>query len=221
MKFFRKIKKIPRWLLWPVYALSRLLACTYRVTIVDPANVVGTFLSSPAILAIWHNRLLFMQHFLPRRFREKLSVLISRSRDGEYVADFIRFYGLNVVRGSSSKGGAAALHALVDEIKIGHSPVLTVDGPRGPKYQVHPGAPFLSTECNVPIFCASLNAKSYWQFKSWDGMQIPKPFSKVTLEITPPEMLTTSTRDEQCEELRQRLLSITHDNTPSTKETKP
>ena len=104
-----------------------------------------------------------------------------------------------------------AIKELIDEVKAGHSPIITVDGPRGPKYSVHPGAAMLATKCNVPVICITMNAQSYWQFKSWDGMQLPKPFAKIEIVLTPPEPLKATTLKEQCEEIRQRLMSITKD----------
>ena len=211
MSIFKKFKKLPTWVLWPVYALSKLLAATYRISVRDPGNSQEYILHSPAIFAIWHNRILCIEHRLTPAFRHKLSALISKSRDGEYIAALIRLFGINVVRGSSSRGGAMALKELVNEVNAGQSPIITVDGPRGPKYSVHPGAAILATKCNVPVICATMNSQSYWQFKSWDGMQLPKPFSKIEIVFTPPEPLTTTTLDEQCEEIRQRLMSITKD----------
>ena len=61
------------------------------------------------VAAVWHNRLLFFANQAPRSILERCAVLISSSRDGEYVSTFIKFTGMNVVRGSSSRGGSSSV----------------------------------------------------------------------------------------------------------------
>src|SRR5882672_3589048 len=68
-----------------------------------------------------------------------VSVLASRSRDGSLVSGYVSRFGLDVVRGSSSRGGAAALRALVTAVRGGRDVVLVPDGPRGPRGQLGPG----------------------------------------------------------------------------------
>ena len=63
----------------------------------------------PLIYAVWHGRIL-MVPWLNARLRgqdaaRRVRVLASRSRDGQLIAEFARRFGLQVVRGSSSRGG--------------------------------------------------------------------------------------------------------------------
>ena len=210
MKLFRNIRHAPTWLVRIVYWLIKAYARTCRVSIHDPKGWLADRGREPAVAVLWHNRILFVSAFFTREFMGAFSVLVSRSRDGNYVAEFIRLFGLHVVRGSSSKGGVSGLLGLADELRQGRSPILTVDGPRGPKYSVHPGATLLA-EHGAPVVAVCVNASSYWQLKSWDNLQIPKPFSKVTIEIEGPERLAAVGREERCEEIRTRLLAITKD----------
>ena len=71
--------------------------------------------------------------------------------------------------------------------------MLTVDGPRGPRYTVHPGAAALALASGAPVVPILVNADSYWQMKSWDRMQIPKPFSRVTLVLGEPLTIPAGT----------------------------
>jgi len=211
MKVFRKIKSFPPWLTWIGYAIVKMIAWTYRLEVRDPEGVISGDYKTPVVLALWHNRMLFAAAAFSRRICRRFSVLISRSRDGEYMASFIHQFGLNVVRGSSSRGGVQALLGLVDEIRRGQNVIVAVDGPRGPKYTVHPGVTLLSEQCDVPFAPLTVNSKSYWQLKSWDNTQIPKPFTKVIVEISKPKKLTAEGRDAQCEEVKERLMAITKD----------
>lgn len=179
-------RHMPTWLAWILALIVKAISLTYRVRFEDPCGWLGCVNGWPSVVAMWHNRILFATSLFPKAVVHKSTVLISASRDGEYVSSFVRFFGINVVRGSSSKGGAQALVALNVAIHEGKSAILTVDGPRGPKYCVHPGAVVLAQKNNVPIIPISINAKSYWQAKSWDNTQIPKPFTKLVIRIGEP-----------------------------------
>ena len=37
----------------------------------------------------------------------------------------------------------------------------------------------MAAKSKLPILPVSVNYHSYWQLKSWDRLQIPKPFSRV------------------------------------------
>lgn len=205
-------RHMPRGLAWLFALLVKLIAATYRVRIDAPETLLRQLETQPVVGAIWHNRLLFIAAFIPKRIRSRYAVLISRSRDGEYVSIFIRFFGLAVVRGSSSKGGTTALLELIRAVQNGSSVVLTVDGPRGPRYTVHPGAAAIATHCHVPLLPVAVNAPRKWQLRSWDQLQIPAPFSKVTLAFGQPFTPDPdATPQDTSDELRRRLLAITED----------
>ena len=166
----------------------------------------------PAVVSLWHNRILFITSLVKRNLLERMFVLISASRDGEYISTFVRFFGLRSVRGSSSRGGLHALLELNHIIKGGDSVVLTVDGPRGPKYSVHPGVVILARKNNVPIMPVSVNAAHYWQVKSWDNTQIPMPFSKVTLIFGTPFSIPKEMNMEQAQQLvHAEMMKVTKD----------
>ncbi|MBR4124917.1 MAG: hypothetical protein IKR13_01820, partial [Victivallales bacterium] len=94
----------------------------------------------------------------------------------------------------------------------GFCPLLTVDGPRGPRYTVHPGAVALARDGQAPLVPVLFNAKHYWQLKSWDKMQIPWPFTRMTMIIGKPLDLPLDLPTEDgCEQLRQALLELTVD----------
>ena len=206
-------RHMPKWIAFLAACLCRLWAWTFRVEVVDPHGFLKDDRRWPLVAAIWHNRLLFFAPLIPSEILKKSSVLISASRDGEYVSTFIRFFGMNVVRGSSSRGGVKALLDMINVIEEDHqSVVLTVDGPRGPKYEPHHGIIGLAQKCGVPIMAASVNAKYRWTLKSWDGLQIPYPFSKVQLVFGKPFDVPTDVNDQtMLERLKNELMVVTED----------
>ena len=161
----------------------RLLAATLRLRreerTVEPLLASG----APAIFVVWHARILL----LPYLYRERgLRVLVSRSEDGAVVAGLVRRLGFVVVRGSSSRGGAQGLRALVRALDEGHSVVLVPDGPRGPREILKPGVVALARMTGAPVVPVALGASSEWRARSWDEFRIPKPFSRCVVRLGEP-----------------------------------
>ncbi|MBR4675320.1 MAG: lysophospholipid acyltransferase family protein [Victivallales bacterium] len=205
-------RHMPTWLAGILAFFVKLISLTYRVKVVDKEGWYEQQDAWPVVVSLWHNRILFIACLVRRSLLERMSVLISASRDGEYVSAFIRFFGLGVVRGSSSRGGVHALLELNHEIKDERSVILTVDGPRGPKYTVHPGAVILAQKNGLAIIPVSVNAKHYWQAKSWDNTQIPVPFSTVSLVFGSPFSIPKEMSLEDAQQLiHDKMMEITED----------
>ena len=102
---------------------------------------------------------------------------MSASRDGAFLAAILERFGVQPVRGSSSRRGAQALLELTTWAERGYDLAITPDGPRGPRYVVQDGAMSLAQITGLPIVPVSYFLKWKIQLKSWDGFQIPLPFS--------------------------------------------
>ncbi|HEY6844019.1 MAG TPA: DUF374 domain-containing protein, partial [Thermoanaerobaculia bacterium] len=68
------------------------------------------------IIAFWHEHLLLMLH---SRYRKPIRVLVSRSRDGELIASTFVHYGVEVSRGSTTRGATAALREMIRTARDG------------------------------------------------------------------------------------------------------
>jgi len=139
----------------------------------------------PLIYCVWHGRIL-MVPWLNARLRRThgaraVSVLASRSRDGGLIADYARRFGLDVVRGSSSRGGAGALRALVAAVEAGRDVALAPDGPRGPRGQLGSGVIALAALTGAPVVPLGFAANPAWHLSSWDAFQIPVPFARAAV----------------------------------------
>lgn len=127
------------------------------------------------IYAIWHNQQLFLLY----PFRgQKVAPLISQSSDGEYIARCLPKFGMQAVRGSTTRGGARALIRLLQATRDGYRPMITPDGPRGPIYKVQPGILFLAKKTGLPILPAGTALSHKIKVGSWDKMRVPLPFGK-------------------------------------------
>ena len=135
------------------------------------------------IFAFWHNGI-FMATYYWRK--KSIVVLTSQNFDGEYTARIIKKYGYIPVRGSSSRGGVKGLIDMRRQLEEGKSIAFTVDGPKGPRYKVQPGAIWVAMKTGKPILPFIVLAKNKIELNSWDGFQIPYPFSTVWLIIDKP-----------------------------------
>lgn len=213
-KKFRNIKKFPTWIYWiPAQIVKMLFKLFYRLEVVDPLNLCQT--SRGNVGVTWHNRLMFFPLVFPEDMRKHTAAVVSASRDGQYVADFIRQFGITSVRGSSSKRGANAQLGAVHAIRSGLNVAFTPDGPRGPRYHLKPGPVHLASILETQVVPLVVNYSRYWQVKSWDGFQIPKPFSRVRLVLGTPIAIPKNLSSQELEEYRTKvenaLLAITVD----------
>ena len=135
------------------------------------------------IYAAWHENTAMTAWFIRN---QKVAMMASDSKDGEFIASGIRIFGNIPVRGSTSKGGVKAVKAMVKLLKQGHSAAITPDGPRGPVRQLQRGVLSISLMSGSPIVAAHIAASREWVFPTWDKHRLPKPFSKVVVSYSGP-----------------------------------
>ncbi len=193
-----------RWALAHIAALCiRLLCTTWRVRLVGPEPMFG---DRPLIFCFWHGRQIgLFAHYRPRQ----VAVLASLSRDGTLQAGILKNLGFQVLRGSTSRGGIAGLKGLVDTVKRGGDAVFAVDGPRGPVFQVKPGAVLAAEQTNGILIPMTTRASAYWTFeKAWDNYQLPKPFARVDIVRGDPIYVDDVTVEIARKSLEDALLSL-------------
>jgi lysophospholipid acyltransferase (LPLAT)-like uncharacterized protein len=160
----------------------------------------------PLIYALWHGRLLMVPWVGARladtRGTRTIRVLASPSRDGEVVTRFVQRFGLDAVRGSSSRGGASALRALAAALRAGDDVVVAPDGPRGPRHRVQPGLPALAALTGAPVVPLAFAARPARRLASWDAFLVPAPFARCALVVGDAVCVP---RDEDREVTRERL----------------
>ena len=156
----------------------RLLAMTWRVERDDPKGLFPKTLSGGVVLALLHGEQLplLMTH------RSKKTVLmVSASRDGEWLVKTATHLGYRAIRGSTSRKAISALLGARRALNAGDTVAIAVDGPRGPRGQIQPGAQHLSERAKVPLISIRASASRAWKLSSWDQFMIPKPFARVRL----------------------------------------
>jgi len=132
--------------------------------------------NEPFILCFWHGRILMMPYCWERRI--PIHMLISQHRDGKLIARTVSHFGIATVAGSSSRGGGAALRALVREIRNGSCVGITPDGPRGPRMRASIGVAQVARLSGAAVVPAAFSATPRRVLASWDRFVVAFPFSR-------------------------------------------
>ena len=195
---------------WLGATLLRTLMITVRIHVEGKEIDARLHRVGPVIYAFWHGRLV-----VPTLFRQGQGArtLISRHRDGEYIAQIARRLGHQPVRGSSTRGGSAALRALSANQDGTADLAITPDGPRGPRYVAQRGTIFLGQKSGLPILPIAIGMRRYWQLPSWDEFRIPKPFSHVLFKFVEPLYIPRVLSSEEMEAYRLKLQEMLREAT--------
>jgi lysophospholipid acyltransferase (LPLAT)-like uncharacterized protein len=161
------------------------------------------------IYVFWHESLL-VPAATPTRGR--VHVLISQHADGELIAQVCRLLNLGTIRGSSTRGGAAALREMLEQAKTGHL-AIAPDGPRGPRRKVQMGVVFLAAQTGLPIVPVGVGFSRAWRARSWDRFAVPWPGSTaccvVGRAVRVPERANRAELEKYREVVEQELLRAT------------
>ena len=141
---------------WLVFLFVRTVSATLRYRWEDRSGFFDGKTPRPAIYCIWHNRLaLCMTAYFGYVHKQSptrgLAALVSASKDGAFLAAILENFGVQPVRGSSSRRGAQALLELTTSVEQGYDVAITPDGPRGPCYHVQDGVTSLAQVTGLPI----------------------------------------------------------------------
>ena len=181
--------------------LVKLISLTYRIKIVDPQNESDIMDKGKSLIyASWHQRFFpGIQFFATRK---PISIIISKSRDGDFIARIVDILGWYPVRGSSSRGGSEALQKVnelaLNGYKIGH----IVDGPQGPPEVIKAGLIRIAQVTGKPIVPTITSGQKKWVFNSWDRFMVPKPFSRVIIRFGKPICVSPDIGEDEFENNR-------------------
>lgn len=157
----------------------------------------------PFIICFWHGRLLM---FPPAwRWESKISILISRHRDGRIIARALRHFGVGTIEGSTSRGGGQALRDMLRTLKNGEYIGVTPDGPRGPRMRASVGVVQVARLADAPILPTSYAVSRRRVLGSWDRFVLALPFTRGVIrvgDLIPPPR---SGADTDIEDTRKQL----------------
>ncbi len=196
---------------WLVFLLYRLWSSLWRQTVeLSPGLIQAEKEKRPVIFAHWHGDELVTIQYVTRF---NIATMVSTSKDGELIDFVIHKLGGASSRGSSTRGGVAALKGLIRLVRSGkHNASVAVDGPKGPIHQVKPGIFELSKLTSaqiVPMGVAVSSAKVFE--KSWNKAFLPWPFAKVVTVFTEPFPVVPREGSFSAEEWSEKLRTALFD----------
>ena len=152
--------------------------CAYYDESVDP---VKPSYCGQKIYIFWHEYILFPLYL---RGNCNLTMLLSRHRDTDILSRMAYHMGFEFVRGSSNRGGVAALRELVRRSR-NMNLTITPDGPRGPRRTLASGPIYLASKLGLPIVAMGYGFDRPWRMKTWDHHAVPRPLSRARAVISP------------------------------------
>ncbi len=196
-----------------VYALIRIVSVTLRYKWTDRSGVFCDNKFGPAVYCTWHNRLplcmnTYFGYIKKHNESSGLAVMVSASKDGGFLAGILECFGVQPVRGSTSRRGHQALRELTTWAKRGYDLAITPDGPRGPCYVVQEGIISLAQLTERPIVPVSYNLDWKIRLNSWDKFQIPLPLSRCEIIYEKPIWVPRSASEADREKFRLQLEQV-------------
>jgi tetraacyldisaccharide 4'-kinase len=165
--------------------LLQALGATWRIDVRGEEHLEAARRASPrgnVIYTLWHRSLLILAYTHRRR---DIQILVSQHRDGGWIAGILARMGYGLVRGSSRRGGVEALFRLATVLEEGLDVGVTVDGPVGPRYSVHPGVALLARRTGRPIVPLTATYRRGVDLPTWDGLRVPAPGTHVEVTYAP------------------------------------
>ncbi len=161
------------------------------------------------VFAFWHGKML-IPWYINRK--QNFSALVSRSKDGDILANLLQKWKYDVSRGSSHSGGKEALEEILLKANSKKNVSITPDGPTGPIYKMKAGAVITAKKSRIPIVLVGVFNSRKYVLKSWDKFEIPKMFSKSVLVFSEPiyidENLSYEKTTNKIDECENKLIAL-------------
>jgi lysophospholipid acyltransferase (LPLAT)-like uncharacterized protein len=175
-------------------AYIRLVNATTRWTLIDREYFDKVEPEGKGVIvAFWHGRLMMSPRLCQETDRQ-VFMLISANRDGEIIANAVKSFDLEFIRGSAAnpkkptknKAGASAVTQILSALADGNVVGVTPDGPRGPGGKVQPGIIKLAQMSGAPILPAGMSVARGRRLSTWDRFLFAAPFSRGFYVAGPP-----------------------------------
>ena len=150
----------------------------------------------PIMLCTWHCRLLYASYFFKKNKTSNLWAIASTHKDSELISRFLQGAAINLIRGSSTRGGNNVTKQMLTILKNSQSIVaITNDGPKGPPRVAKLESYRTAIKSKAQIIAISCNSTKFWQARSWDRLHIPKPFGTIHINFSEPMEIKESVKD--------------------------
>ena len=180
-----------------LYGLLRMGLGSCRVTVHNDEYFKSRGESGQNMLLVsWHSRLIPLSYYYRYLYGfTNLTIMVSKSRDGELFKRLLEKFKIETVRGSTTRGAMAAMKELIRVARRGRDTSLALDGSKGPKEVVQPGSLLLAQMTGVPLVPVVLSATWKYELPTWDRMLLPLPFSHIHALFAEPLYIPRETKD--------------------------
>lgn len=190
-----------------VFCYIQLLYRTCKIEHKIDREADKLFSSNAFIMTFWHSRILMMPKMMSR-YKGNFAAVVSSHGDGGALEKVLNIFGHGTIRGSSKKDALKALKGVFEYLKNNRGIAITPDGPRGPRYKIGGNIVKIAAHTKTPVVPACFSCDSAWVLNSWDRFVIPKPFSKIIVEVLKPINISSSSDEEnEVQNLENVLLS--------------
>jgi hypothetical protein len=191
-----------------VWAVIRVLGPTIRFEVLGGQKAGRDYRPDqpPNVYAFWHRCIIAGAWY----FRNRNGVLMNTTNfDGQWTRRVIERLGYGTAQGSSTRGGLRGLAVMAQRLEEGFDAAFTIDGPRGPRYVAKPGPVMLARRTGRPVVLFHIGLERAWTLKkTWDLMQIPKPFTRAVVVFAPPLEVPENANREGLELKHQEMQKI-------------
>jgi lysophospholipid acyltransferase (LPLAT)-like uncharacterized protein len=169
---------------------------------------------SKIAFALFHQDVLALPYF----FRDRgVTVLAQRSDAGELISAMLVSLGFRVARGGSSSRDSrrsTVIHSMIrradDAEESGAVTAVTTDGSRGPAGIVRGGIALFALRTQADLYCVKIQCSRAWFCPTWDRTQIPLPFSRIKVYMSPAMQIRPKATREEFEAFRRNIESTMH-----------
>lgn len=154
------------------------------------------------IATSWHYGIIYVLYHMRK---DPGALLVSASKDGEFIARFAKYFNYSTIRGSRHRRGLRALKELMVLLDKGIHIGMVADGSKGPPLVVQSGAIYLASRSGSPILPTAWSCSRYIRFKSWDRTTVPKLFSKIDFFYGEPIFVPPEINTDEIEIYRLKL----------------
>lgn len=151
------------------------------------------------IYCIWHENLLLPTVYFGA---PDFAVLISKHADGQLLGGLITAMGMEMICGSTNRGGVEAVRQLVRPGVPWTNLAITPDGPRGPRRVVQAGIVYVASRTGMKIVPIGVGYRRPWRLGSWDRFAIPRPLTPARTVLGEPIGVPAGLRSAALEEYR-------------------
>lgn len=163
------------------------------------------------IYAMWHANQFLVYGI---RNRDKLSIQVSNSSDGDIISHVIENMGFKVVRGSAErKGAVTSTMQMISRLNEGESVGIMVDGPHGPYHKVKNGVIKLAQKTGRPIVPVHWYSpqKTFITLPSWDKMKTPFFDCNILNVYGKPIYVKTDATDDEINQAKENIKEQLYD----------